>query len=68
MSEWINVNKELPENGVLVFTYLVSNKKVGHCQCLKNYVTEYGNHDEITHWLPIPELPTIENDGENYIK
>lgn len=55
--KWISVAERLPKDGELVMTYSTSRKDVGHCSCLKSYVERYGNYDEVTHWMPLPELP-----------
>lgn len=56
-TEWINVKNRLPEDRELVVTYSTTKRRVGHCDCLKSYVELWGNYDEVTHWLPLPNLP-----------
>jgi hypothetical protein len=62
MNEWISVKDRLPEDGDVVVTYSVPNRRISHCECLKSYVTQYGNYAEITHWMPLPAPP---NEKEN---
>lgn len=57
-NDWISVKDRFPEDGKLVVTYSMSTEKIGSSDCLKSYVEEYGNYGEVTHWLPMPELPT----------
>lgn len=57
-TEWISVKERLPEDRELVVTYSTSTRRVGHCDCLKSYVELYGNYDNVTHWLPLPKLPS----------
>ena len=60
--EWISVKDRLPEDGALVVTYSVPNRRISHCECLKSYVTQYGNYSKVTHWMPLPALPTEKED------
>jgi hypothetical protein len=56
-SEWISVDERLPEDGVWVLGYSAKSGRGGLCNCLKSYVREFGNYDDTTHWLPLPEFP-----------
>ena len=56
--KWISVKDRFPEDGELVVTYSKKTERIGSSDCLKLYIEEYGNYCEITHWLPLPELPT----------
>lgn len=47
---WISVKNSLPEDRIKVLTYSETKNKYGFCDCLKSYVLEYGNYDEVTHW------------------
>ena len=60
--EWISVDERLPEDGVWVLGYSAKSGRGGLCNCLKSYVREFGNYDDTTHWLPLPESP--KNKGE----
>ena len=60
--EWISVDERLPEDGVWVLGYSAKSGRGGLCNCLKSYVREFGNYDDTTHWLPLPEFP--KNKGE----
>ena len=56
MSEWISVDDELPE---FTGTYLVTGGIVE--MEFSVYCIDFGWEDEeyeITHWMPLPELPT----------
>lgn len=64
MNEWISVKDRLPEDGELVVTYSDLNKRVSSCECLKSYVTQYGNYSKVTHWMPLPAPPT-EKENKN---
>lgn len=55
--EWISVDERLPEDGVWVLGYSAKSGRCGLCNCLKSYVREFGNYDDTTHWLPLPEFP-----------
>ena len=55
--EWISVEERLPEDGVWVLGYSAKSRRGGMCNCLKSYVREFGNYDDTTHWLPLPEPP-----------
>ena len=55
--EWISVDERLPEDGVWVLGYSAKSRRGGLCNCLKSYVREFGNYDDTTHWLPLPEFP-----------
>jgi hypothetical protein len=55
--EWISVEDRLPEDGVWVLGYSAKSGRGGLCNCLKSYVREFGNYDDTTHWLPLPEFP-----------
>ena len=55
--EWISVDERLPEDGVWVLGYSAKSVRGGLCNCLKSYVREFGNYDDTTHWLPLPEFP-----------
>lgn len=55
--EWISVDERLPEDGVWVLGYSAKSGRGGLCNCLKSYVREFGNYDDTTHWLPLPEFP-----------
>ena len=55
--EWISVDERLPEDGVWVLGYSAKSGSGGLCNCLKSYVREFGNYDDTTHWLPLPEFP-----------
>lgn len=56
-SEWISVDERLPEDGVWVLGYSAKSGRGGLCNCLKSYIREFGNYDDTTHWLPLPEFP-----------
>jgi hypothetical protein len=66
MNEWISVEDRMPDKGsfVLVYGYLGSAPQICTARyeshdkkfetdhfCEANYV------DEVTHWMPLPELP-----------
>lgn len=55
--EWISVDERLPEDGIWVLGYSAKSGRGGLCNCLKSYVREFGNYDDTTHWLPLPEFP-----------
>lgn len=55
--KWISVDERLPEDGVWVLGYSAKSRRGGLCNCLKSYVREFGNYDDTTHWLPLPEFP-----------
>ena len=55
--EWISVEERLPEDGVWVLGYSTKSGRGGLCNCLKSYVREFGDYDDTTHWLPLPEFP-----------
>jgi hypothetical protein len=52
---WIPVTERLPEDGVKVIC-ISKNGRVSDCDCLKSYVTKFGNYDTTTHWMPLPKL------------
>lgn len=56
-SAWISVDERLPEDGVWVLGYSAKSGRGGLCNCLNSYVREFGNYDDTTHWLPLPEFP-----------
>jgi hypothetical protein len=60
--EWISVDERLPEDGVWVLGYSAKSRRGGLCNCLKSYVREFGNYDDTTHWLPIPEFPKMKGE------
>lgn len=60
MNEWISVDESLPEDGQWVLGYSAKSRRGGLCNCLKSYVREFGNYDDTTHWLPLPEFPKME--------
>lgn len=53
---WVPVSERLPEDGVNVIT-VDKYGRVSKCNCLKSYVTKYGNYDNVTHWQPLPQPP-----------
>lgn len=60
---WVNVNNELPPIGRHVLTYeggeIPMPIKVNYIHNY-NYEWGYGNSENITHWLPLPEGPNDE--------
>lgn len=60
---WISVEDELPKDGA----YVVTINKVGlkevrhfyHGKWFSNFGNEYG---DVTHWMPLPELPKKESE------
>lgn len=62
MSEWISVEDYLPEESVVVLTYLKDGRY------LLNYIIKLtdiilwacvldNENDKVTHWMPLPEPP-----------
>ena len=62
MSEWISVEDRLPNIGQNVLTYDGHNRvfcSVRQNHQFKIHYTVW-DHDNVTHWMPLPEPPTIE--------
>lgn len=55
MSEWISVKDKLPDT---TGNYLVYNGAVIYCSFL-NSNKQWNSWSDITHWMPLPEPPTI---------
>lgn len=70
-SEWISVEERLPEadTDVLVITangsFKVARCNIYHNGTLVLWMTNDGLGEKaITHWMPLPELPKGDNDGQ----
>ena len=72
MSEWISVKDEMPKEGVKVLAYcacsLGKNPLLDDWFMKVDYISKYSKDweigayygYEITHWLPLPEPPEVE--------
>lgn len=64
---WINIDKSKPELGIAVLIHLKSDyisigyrKEVDNkvfWQVFGDIIETINNTDEITHWMPLPEIP-----------
>ena len=54
--KWIPVTERMPEDGTKVLA-LAKNGRISECDCVKSYVERFGNYEQLTHWMPRPELP-----------
>lgn len=70
MAEWINVKDKMPEDGKEVLFSDSSSIMVGWYNADKEY-WELTDADmiayaqDVTHWMPLPELPKMDEEGEN---
>ena len=78
MAEWIDVSERLPKKNERVFVVCINrNNKMqrhvsicdfwgdGH-EYLGNiyYKPKWSGHKEVTHWMPLPELPKMDGGAE----
>lgn len=61
MSEWISVKDRLPDvSGYYLCTYIIDNHRFYYDRWFDKNYNKFSTMDNITHWMPLPELPKDE--------